>query len=205
MYEKFYNMLEYTVEGQYIENKFIHNTKDLKQATEDLYYRILDSKTCYYTVYGPMQIGAIAAGQTGETLDILRDIGRNTGIAFQIQDDILDMIADEKVFGKKNFGDLYEGKITLMVLHAYESATPEEKARMDAIYVKKRQDKTKEEIDFIREMIDKYKGLEYAKETAKKYGAIAAEAIAKYSSRLPQNEYKDIMISAVKEMYERNK
>jgi geranylgeranyl diphosphate synthase type II len=205
MYEKFYDMLEYTVEGQYIENKFIHNTKDLRQASEDLYFRILESKTCYYTVYGPMQIGAIAAGQPDSMLEILKDIGRNAGIAFQIQDDILDMTADEKVFGKKNFGDLYEGKITLMVLHAYEGATPEEKARMDAIYVKKREDKTKEEIDFIREMVEKYKGLDYAKEVSKKHGAMAAESIEKYRSRLPQNEYTEIMLSAMKEMYERNK
>jgi geranylgeranyl pyrophosphate synthase len=205
VYEKFYDMLEYTVEGQYIENKFIHNTKDLKQASEDLYFRILDSKTCYYTVYGPMQIGAIAAGQSGPILDILKEIGRNAGIAFQIQDDILDMTADEKLFGKKNFGDLYEGKLTLMVLKAYKDATPEEKKRFDDIYRKKRQEKTKEEIDFLREMIDKYHGLDYAKETAKRYGEKAAETVMKYNDSLPKNEYTQILLSAMKEMYERNK
>jgi geranylgeranyl pyrophosphate synthase len=205
VYEKFYDMLAYTVEGQYIENKFIHNTKDLSQASEELYYRILESKTCYYTVYGPMQIGAIAAGQSGEVLDILKEMGKNAGIAFQIQDDILDMTADEKLFGKKNFGDLYEGKLTLMVLHAYKNATADEKKKFDDIYRKKRQDKTKDEIDFIREMIDKYHGLDYAKETAKRYGEKAAEVVAKYKDRLPQNEYADILLSAMKEMYERNK
>ncbi len=107
MYEKFYNMLEYTVEGQHIENTFIHYTKDIKNADEALYYRIADSKTCFYTVYGPMQIGAIAAGQGEEVLKALEDIGRPAGVAFQIADDVLDMVADEKLFGKKNFGDLY--------------------------------------------------------------------------------------------------
>jgi len=205
LFEKFYHMLEYTVEGQYIENQFIHYTKDLKQASEALYYRIVDSKTCYYTVYGPMQIGAIAAGQTGETLEILKDIGKSAGIAFQIVDDILDMTADEKVFGKKNFGDLYEGKLTLMILHAYKNATPAEKAKMDAIYAKKRQDKTKEEIDFLREMIDKYHGLDYARQMAEAYGNKAKETVEKYKDNLPQNEFTSLLMSAMEELYIRNK
>jgi len=205
LYNKFYEMLAYTVEGQYVENKFIHNTKDLKQASEDLYFRILDSKTCFYTVHGPMQLGAIVAGQDDKTLDKLKEIGWNAGVAFQIADDILDMIADEKVFGKKNLGDLYEGKLTLMVLHAYKNATPSEKDKMDTIYKKKRQDKTQDEIFFIRDLINKYGGIEYATQTAKKYGDKATETITKYKDSFPQNEYTDIMMSAIEELYVRKK
>jgi len=205
IYDKFYQMISYTIDGQFIENRFIHDTKDLKQASEDLYFRILDSKTCYYTVYGPMQIGAMAARQGEKTLEILKEIGKPAGVAFQIVDDILDMTADEKVFGKKNFGDLYEGKLTLMILHAYDAATPEERGKIDAIYRKNRQEKTKEEVDFLREMIDKYDGLGYAKETAKRYGQTAADAIEKYKNELPDNEYKQLMLSAMEELYIRNK
>jgi geranylgeranyl diphosphate synthase type II len=205
VYEKFYDMLEYTVEGQYVENHFIHDIKDLKQASEELYFRIVDSKTCYYTVFGPMQIGAMAAGQSGETLEMLKEIGKPAGTAFQIVDDILDMTADEKVFGKKNFGDLYEGKLTLMILHTYKSASPEERTRIDAIYKKKRQDKTEEDVGFLREMIDKYGGLDYARETAMKFGNLATEAIERYKDRLPQNEYTQIMLSAMEELYVRKK
>lgn len=205
MYEKFQDMLGYTIDGQYIENKFIHDTKDLKLASEDLYFRILDSKTCYYTVYGPMQLGAIAAGQDDGTLAMLREIGRNAGVAFQIVDDMLDMTADEKAFGKKNFGDLYEGKLTLMILHAYGGATADEKSRMDGIYRKRRQDKTALDVDFLKEMIAKYGGLDYAKGAAERYGAQAKAVIEKYRDRLPQNEYTPIMLSAVEELYVRDK
>lgn len=205
MYEKFYDMLSYTVEGQYVENKFIHNTKDLSKASEELYYRILDSKTCYYTVFGPMQIGAIAAGQSDEMLSKLKEIGTYAGIAFQIVDDILDMTADEKKFGKKNFGDLYEGKLTLMILRAYQNATPEEKKKINAIYNKKRQDKTEAEINFLREMIDKYKALDYAKQKMKEFGDKAQVAIDNYSDKFPNNEYKEIILSAIEELYIREK
>ncbi len=205
LYEKFNHMLNYTVEGQYIENKFIHNTKDLDKASTDLYFRILDSKTCYYTVFGPMQLGAIVAGQSDEMLEILKEVGTNAGIAFQIVDDILDMTADEAKFGKKNFGDLYEGKLTLMILHTYELATPEEKKKINAIYHKTRSSKTREEIDFLREMIAKYKGIEYATQKAKEYGDKASVAIEKYSDKFPNNEYKQIMLSAIEELYVREK
>jgi geranylgeranyl pyrophosphate synthase len=205
MYEKFQDMLSYTIDGQYIENKFIHDTKDLGKASEDLYFRICDSKTCYYTVYGPMQLGAIAAGQDDATLAMLKEIGKNAGVAFQIVDDILDMTADEKVFGKKNFGDLYEGKLTLMMLHSYKNATSQERSRIDGIYGKKRMEKTAEDVGFLKDMIARYDGLGYARETAKRYGVLAEETIERYRDRLPQNKYTPVMLSAVEELYVRSK
>ena len=129
LFDKFHHMLRYTVEGQYIETNFIYNVRDLSKASQDLYYRIVDSKTCYYTVYGPMQLGAMVAGQKDSTLEMLKQIGSPAGIAFQIVDDILDMTAEEKVFGKKRYGDLYEGKLTLIMLHAYENSTDSEKKK----------------------------------------------------------------------------
>ncbi|MEM0094780.1 MAG: polyprenyl synthetase family protein [Candidatus Micrarchaeaceae archaeon] len=205
MYEKFYDMLTYTVEGQHIENNFIHYTKDLSKVSEDFYYRIADSKTCYYTVYGPMQIGAIAAGKDDSTLAMLKEIGKPAGVAFQIVDDILDMTADEAKFGKKRYGDLYEGKVTLIILHTYASATKDEQERINAIYAKKRSEKTAEEINFLVDMINKYGGIEYAKEQANRWGKKAEETLEKYRDSLPNNEYLPIMISAIEELYIRNK
>jgi geranylgeranyl pyrophosphate synthase len=205
LYNKFYDMLEYTVEGQYIENKFIHEQKDLKIADEALYFRIADSKTCFYTVYGPMQLGAMTGNATEKDLEILKEIGEKAGIAFQIADDILDMIADEKQFGKKNFGDLYEGKLTLIILHTYRNATPEERDKIDVIYRKKRSEKTEDDILFLREMIEKYKGIEYAKSIAEKYGSDAKAAVEKYTTIMPLNGYREIVLSAVEELYIRKK
>ncbi len=231
LYRKFNDMMVYTVEGQEIENEFIHETKDINSAmnyklaglkidndivrslvedpansTDAFYMRIVDSKTCFYTVYGPMQLGAIAAGHgDARTLQILKEIGTETGIAFQIIDDVLDMIGDEAKFGKKNLGDLYEGKITLMVLHAYKNSTPDEKSRMDAIYKKKRQEKTKEEVDFVAALIEKYKGIEYAKKVSMEHGAKATALIEKYKSELPQNEYASLFVDAVQALYKRDK
>ena len=205
LYDKFYEMLAYTVEGQYIENHFIHDIKDVSKASDELYFRIADSKTCFYTVHGPMQLGAIAAGHGDErTLKILREIGTEAGIAFQIVDDILDMTADEAKFGKRRLGDLYEGKLTPMVLHAYRNANPEEKEKMAAIYRKRRLEKTEEEIKFIEGLVIKYKGLEYARKLADEHGARATALIEKYRNELPKNQYTDLYINAVQSLYKRD-
>ncbi len=205
VYDKFYDMLSYTVEGQYIENEFIYNTKDLSKIEEPFYLRIADSKTCFYTVYGPMQIGALTGNASETDLKILKEIGYNAGIAFQITDDILDMIGDEKEFGKKNYGDLYEGKVTLIMLHTYKNATPEEKAKIDKIYKKKRTEKNEDEINYLRELIEKYEGIKYAESVREKYGVKAKEAVERYIGIMPENNYTKIVRSAVEEMFIRKK
>ncbi len=205
IYNKFYEMLECTVEGQYLDTNFIYNIRNLRKASEALYYSIIESKTCYYTVYGPMQLGAMVAGQGSAMMDTIREIGSPAGRAFQIVDDILDMTADEKSFGKKRFGDLYEGKITLIMLHAYKNSTDAEKERIDSIFVKSRSQKSEEDINFLREMVEKYRSLDYARETAERYGHIARQTIDRNRSKLPNNEYTEVMLSAVEELYLRKK
>jgi geranylgeranyl diphosphate synthase type II len=205
VYDKFYDILEKTVEGQYMDCNFIFNIKKISGASEKMYFDVINKKTGYYTVYGPMQLGAIIAGADQATLDNLEAIGKPAGMAFQIVDDILDMTADEKVFGKKRYGDLYEGKITLIVLHAYSEATEAEKKRIDEIYVKDRPDKTEDEINYIIDIINKYSGLDYAREVADRYGKQTKEAVEKYSKEFPENEYTKIILTAMEELYLRKK
>lgn len=205
VFDKFYDMLERTVEGQYMETNFICNVRDLGKATEELYYRIVASKTCYYSIYGPLQIGAMVGMQGEAVMNILKDIGEPAGIAFQVTDDVLDMTADEKTFGKKKYGDLYEGKLTLIILHTYNNATPEEKARINAIYHKTREQKTDEEIKFLVDMVNKYGGIDYARSVAQNYSTKAKDAVSKYLGLIPENQYTQIMLSAIEEFHSRNK
>ncbi len=205
VYNKFLDILEKTVEGQFLDINFIYNKKNFENIDEDLYFKIINSKTCYYTVYGPMQLGAIVAGADENTLKIIEEIGNPAGIAFQITDDVLDLTADEKVFGKQKYGDLYEGKITLIILNTYKNATQEEKNKINLIYSKSRNQKTSEDIEFILKLIDKYKGIEYAKKIGEHYTQIAKQNIEKYLTKLPNNEYSLILLSAIQELYSRNK
>lgn len=205
LYEKFYDMLEKTVEGQYMEIKFTQNNGGMKEVREELYFRIVGNKTCYYTVYGPMQLGAIVAKQKDTVLAALKEIGYPAGVSFQIIDDILDFNADEKTFGKQRYGDLYEGKITLLLTNTYKNASENEKAKMAGIYSKKRREKSKDDVDFIAEMINKYDGVGYASGVAKEYMERAKVAMEKNSGTMPENEYKKLMLSAISELFTRKK
>jgi geranylgeranyl diphosphate synthase type II len=198
-------MLTLTVEGQDLESRFNHSIRRLDKVDEEFYFRIVETKTCYYTVYGPMQIGALVADQHDRILGILEAIGRPAGIAFQIKDDLLDMTSDEKEFGKKRYGDLYEGKVTLIILHTFADATDAEKEKMNSIYRKDRSDKTEDDIRYLVEAIEKYDGIGYASRRGEKFKDEAVRILEEHENDFPTNSYHPIFRSAVEELYSRSK
>ncbi|MCW4050594.1 MAG: polyprenyl synthetase family protein [Candidatus Bathyarchaeota archaeon] len=73
------------------------------------------------------EVGATVGGASDEQIEALGRFAWDAGIAFQIVDDILGITADEKKLGKPVGSDIREGKKTLIVIHALENATPEQK------------------------------------------------------------------------------
>ena len=82
-------------------------------------------------------IGARIGGGTREEIEALTRYGKNLGIAFQIQDDLLDIAGDESEFGKKIGGDLIEGKKTFLFLKALEKSKGKEKVALQKIIANK--------------------------------------------------------------------
>ncbi|HEY6437178.1 MAG TPA: polyprenyl synthetase family protein [Ignavibacteriaceae bacterium] len=76
------------------------------------------------------RIGALLGGGTYSQVNALGKYGLNLGIAFQIQDDLLDISADEKKFGKTIGGDLVEGKKTFLFLQALEKSKGEDRKKL---------------------------------------------------------------------------
>jgi geranylgeranyl diphosphate synthase, type II len=83
------------------------------------------------------RIGALLGGGTITQVSALGNYGLNLGIAFQIQDDLLDIIADEKKFGKTIGGDLVEGKKTFLFLEALEKSKGEDRKKLFKVIEKK--------------------------------------------------------------------
>ena len=81
-----------------------------------------------------LRIGAVVADADEEAQQLLYDFGIGIGIAFQLQDDILDCYSDVTVFGKVKGGDIVENKKTMMYLKALELASPEQKGRLTALF-----------------------------------------------------------------------
>jgi geranylgeranyl diphosphate synthase type II len=76
------------------------------------------------------RIGALLGKGSKAQVKALGNYGLNLGIAFQIQDDLLDISADEEKFGKTIGGDLVEGKKTFLFLEALEKAKGEDKRKL---------------------------------------------------------------------------
>jgi octaprenyl-diphosphate synthase len=100
--------------------------------TEEEYYRIISAKTGAL-ISAACRIGGILGGLPPEKEDALGRFGMKTGIVFQMVDDILDYMADEKGLGKKLGKDLLEGKITLPLIYLLSVASGEEKAEIKDI------------------------------------------------------------------------
>jgi geranylgeranyl diphosphate synthase type II len=130
------HMTRRTVDGQALELDWVrNNTWQLDDAD---YLKMVELKTSWYSFITPLQVGAVAAGAGPEQLEPLESLGRHLGAAFQITDDLLNLRADPEDYGKEIGGDLWEGKRTLMLLHALRCADRSDHDRAVQILAKHR-------------------------------------------------------------------
>ena len=104
-------------EGQQFDVDF----ESREDVTIEEYIRMIELKTAAL-IGGSLQMGGITAGANDKAQQDLRSIGRNIGIAFQLQDDILDTFGDPEKFGKRVGGDILQNKKTFLILKALELA-----------------------------------------------------------------------------------
>ncbi len=114
------NMTRRTIEGQALDIGWARDGRyDIKP--ED-YLVMATHKTAHYSGAVPLAIGAIIGGGTDAQVEALRNYGLDTGLAFQIQDDLLNLVGSEESTKKDFRNDLTEGKRTLVVVHALQSS-----------------------------------------------------------------------------------
>jgi geranylgeranyl diphosphate synthase type II len=144
-------MTRRTVEGQAVELEWVRsNTWRLDDAD---YLAMVELKTSWYSFITPLQVGAIAAGAAPDQLPPLEPLGRHLGLAFQITDDLLNLRADPEDYGKEIGGDLWEGKRTLILLHALRHAPPSDLDRALRILARRRP--TMDTRLMLREVLDR--------------------------------------------------
>jgi len=100
------------------------------------YLRMIELKTAVLLA-ASAEIGSIIGGAEEKDSELLYEYGRNLGLAFQIQDDLLDIYGDIKVFGKMMGGDIISNKKTFMLVKAMEIATPEQAKQLHDLFAQK--------------------------------------------------------------------
>ncbi|HEX4750549.1 MAG TPA: polyprenyl synthetase family protein [Bryobacteraceae bacterium] len=116
------------VEGELLQLERLHRM----DITEADYMELIDRKTA--SLFSACaSLGAVAAGADDATESRLGEFAWNLGMAFQLVDDILDYTSTEKILGKPSGNDLREGKVTLPMIYALESATAEERTAVETV------------------------------------------------------------------------
>ena len=151
-------------EGQWLDMEF--EAKERVSETE--YMEMIEKKTG--VLYGASAgMGALLSGATPQVVTALDEFGRLTGMGFQLQDDVIDLITPEKVSGKRQGGDLIEAKKTLIMIHAFANDV--------AVPVFGKKDATPQQILEAISLLETSGSIEYARSRAEEMVARGKKAL----------------------------
>lgn len=176
---EFERMARESVEGQAIELDWIRAGRfDLDDRD---YVRMAYKKTCWYTVIAPLRIGVICGSPPGREapldaeLEPLVALGFHAGLAFQVQDDLLNLTAEGPAYGKERAGDLWEGKRTVMLLHFVRTARDGDRERALRLLRLSRGAKDAAEVDWLLAALHAAGSVEHGREVARHHSRRALE------------------------------
>jgi octaprenyl-diphosphate synthase len=160
----------------------------LLNMTEEKYFRIIDGKTASL-IAACCESGAISATKDTAVQKQMNEIGRNTGIAFQIRDDIFDYGPAD--VGKPIGNDIRERKITIPLIAALENASFMLRRSMRSLYRKRH--KTNREVQQIMDFVREYQGLEYATIKMNTYARRALEQLLAFPESEARNDMENFI------------
>ena len=161
-----------TLEGQAMELGWVRDN-DLTVKTDD-YFRLVLKKTAWYSFIHPLRIGALVADGDDRHLGRFDRFGYLLGVAFQITDDVLNLEGNLARYGKEINGDLWEGKRTLLLTHAFGQANSADRAWIRSFLGRPRERRLPREVLRLHEIIASNGSIEWARQAAKAFVDAAA-------------------------------
>ncbi len=184
-------------EGQQLDLNF--ETRD--DVTLKEYLEMIRLKTAVL-LGSVLKIGAIVAGADKKSQDVIYEFGVEIGMAFQLQDDVLDCYADVDVFGKMIGGDISDNKKTYLYLYALDMAIDEDEKELRKLF-KMPKGRDEEKIKKVLEIYDKYA---VKHEVLAEIEEMFNVAIMDLVTRLDVDaKRKDVLLDYAKYLYNRNK
>lgn len=190
-----------SAEGQAMELGWRHeNAPDVREAD---YLEMVLKKTCWLTTIHPSRVGALIGTRDGVDLEPFIRFGYLLGAAFQIQDDILNLVGNAASYGKELGGDIHEGKRTLMLIHLMERSSLEDRARVLEMLGQPRAARTAEQVRWVRARMDSLGSIDYARQAANALAGAAGYEFSAIYGHLPSSRDKDFIEELVTWVIER--
>jgi len=163
-----------TLEGQATELGW---RRDRVEALEpDDYLDLIMHKTCWYTTVHPLRVGALVGSAGAADLGAMARFGFYLGAAFQIQDDLLNLLGTEVEYGKEIDGDLYEGKRTLPLIHLLRHARGRDRQAVERYLLLERPERTAAMVAEIHGFLHEYGSIAFAGAYAQGIAGAAQDA-----------------------------
>ena len=171
IFEEFDHLMLQSLEGQALELGWVRD--NCCDVTEADYLRMILKKTCWYSFMHPCRIGALIASGDSVDLNIFNKFGYYMGTAFQIQDDVLNLVGDSDKYGKEIGGDLWEGKRTLMLIHLLRHCTASEAEQLRSFLGQPRIERPSQTVAWAIERMQHYGSIAYAVSVALEFARAA--------------------------------
>ncbi|HKD08290.1 MAG TPA: polyprenyl synthetase family protein [Bryobacteraceae bacterium] len=188
------SLTQMMVEGELIQLERIGRI----DITEADCMELVDRKTaCLFSACA--RLGAVAAGADTNLEDKLGEFAWNLGMAFQLIDDMLDFVSSESTLGKPVGGDLKEGKVTLPLVYALETATVTERRAVEAVL----HDRNYEQTPFagVLDMVERRGGVQRTRERAAQFTERARQIVAQF----PENPYQRALFTLTELITDRDR
>ena len=172
IFEEVDHLVVETLEGQAMELGWVRDN-DLTVNADD-YFRLVLKKTAWYSFIHPLRIGALVANGEDRDLGRFDRFGYLIGVAFQITDDVLNLNGNVARYGKEINGDLWEGKRTLLLTHAFAQANSADRAWIRSFLARPRERRLPREVLRLHDIIASNGSIEWARQAAMAFADAAA-------------------------------
>ena len=182
------DMTRRTIEGQALDIGWARDGR--YDITPEDYLIMATCKTAHYSGAVPLAIGAIVGGGTETQIEGLRNYGLDTGLAFQIQDDLLNLIGKTESTKKGFRDDITEGKRTLVVVHALSHLDGVKRERL--VELLSSHTKAEADLDEAVQIMEEAGSIDYARNYAENLTSIAKNRLIDMIAPSPS---RDMLIS----------
>lgn len=162
----------------------------------DDYIKMISKKTASL-IKNSAKIGALLANGSDEQIQALENYGFNLGLAFQLMDDLLDVVGDSEEFGKSIGGDIINGKRTFLLLKAMEKVKGKDKEILEKVFTKDGIDLSI--VSMVREIYFRYGIIDETQKMVRFYTDVAIKSI----ENLPISDSRSMLIWLANKLCER--